>query len=132
MWCSCKRCSCASNRVSSLGVMMISLVGAEVGGSDVDVEQVVATGELQWSGFRQCTGPGLQDVGDVLGAERLEGEPVGDRAGHGIGGGDLSQSQDPADVVASVKPALLQAVVIGLGVLGDAAATDQTMNVRMV
>src|SRR3974377_2602656 len=99
MWCSCKRCSCASNRVSSLGVMMISLVGAEVGGSDVDVEQVVAAGELEGAGFRQCTGPGLQDVGDVLGAEGLEGEPVGDGTGHGIGGVDLSQSQDPADVV---------------------------------
>src|SRR3974377_619234 len=96
MWCSCKRCSCASNRVSSLGVMMISLVGAEVGGSCVEGEQVGATGELQGSGFRQCTGPGLQDVGDVLGAEGLEGEPVGDGTGHGIAGGDLPQSQHPA------------------------------------
>ena len=56
--------------------MLVYLVGVEVGWSDVDIEQVVATGELQWSGFRQRTGAGLQDVGDVLGAEGLEGEPV--------------------------------------------------------
>jgi hypothetical protein len=57
----------------------------EVRGSDLDVEQVVATGELQWSWFRQRPGAGLQDVGDVLGTEGLEGEPVGDGARHRIG-----------------------------------------------
>src|ERR1700732_49831 len=97
---SCKRCSCASNRVRSLGVMIVYLVDVEVRGSDVDVEQVVAMGELQRSGFRQHPSPGLQDVGDVLGAEGLEGEPVGDGARDGIGGVDLGQSQDLADVVA--------------------------------
>lgn len=61
-------------------------------------------------------GPGLQDVGDVLGTEGLEGEPVGDGARHDIGGIDLGQSQDLADVVAGVKPALLQAAVIGFGI----------------
>src|ERR1700680_3014814 len=112
MWCSCKRCSCASNRVRSLGVMIIYLVGVEVRGSDVDVEQVVATGKLQWSRLRQRAGAGLQDVGDVLGAEGLEGEPVGDGAGDDIDGIDLGQRQDFANVVAGVEPTLLQAVVI--------------------
>src|SRR5208282_3474039 len=93
MWCRCKPCSCASNRVRSLGVMIVYLVGVEVRWSDVDVEQVVATGKLQWSGLRQRTGSGLQDVGDVLGAEGLEGESVGDGAGHDIGGVDLGQSR---------------------------------------
>src|SRR5271166_3536737 len=142
MWCSCKRCSWASSRVRSFGVMMVYLVGVEVRGSDVDVEQVVATGELQWPGLRQRTGPGLQDVGDVLGTEGLEGEPVGDRAGHGIGGVNLSQSQDFAEVMAGVEPALLEAVVIGLGIRrqcqevhhqallpGTAALGDQTLGV---
>src|ERR1700688_4332854 len=111
MWCSCKRCSCASNRVRSLGVMIVYLVGVEVRGSDVDIEQVVSTSELQGSGFRQRPGPSLQDVGDVLGTEGLEGEPVGDGPRHGIGGVDFVQGQDLADVVASVEPVLLQADV---------------------
>src|SRR5215471_4907940 len=113
MWCRCNRCSCASNCVWSLGVMIVYLVGVEVRWSDIDVEQVVATGELQGSGFRQRPGAGLQDVGDVLGAEGLEGEPVGDGACYGVGGVDLGQGQNLADVVAGVEPALLQAVVIG-------------------
>src|ERR1700681_4612121 len=109
MWCSCKRCSCASNRARSLGVMLVYLVSVEVWGSDVDIEQVVATGELQWSGFRQRPGAGLQDVGDVLGTEGLEGEPVGDGARHRIGWVDLGQGENLADVVAGIEPALLQA-----------------------
>jgi hypothetical protein len=56
--------------------MIVYLVGVEVRGSDIDVEQVVAAGELQGNGFRQRPGAGLQDIGDVLGAEGLEGEPV--------------------------------------------------------
>src|ERR1700680_5124047 len=112
MYCRCKRFSCASNRVRLVGVMIVYLLGVEVRGSDVDVEQVVATGELQWSRLRQRAGAGLQDVGDVLGAESLEGEPVGDGASDDIDGIDLGQRQDFADVVAGVEPALLQAVVI--------------------
>src|SRR5258708_35644719 len=93
--------------------MIVYLVGVEVRGSDVDVEQVVATGELQWSGFRQRAGAGLQDVGNVLGTEGLEGEPIGDGTSYRIGGIDLGQRQDLANVLAGVEPALLQAVVIG-------------------
>ena len=40
----------------------------------------MATGELQGTGFGQRPRAGLQDVGDVLGAEGLEGEAVGDGA----------------------------------------------------
>jgi hypothetical protein len=47
----------------------------------------------------------------ALGIEGLEGEPVGNGAGHGIGGVDLGQPKILADVVAGVEPALLQAVV---------------------
>ena len=41
-----ERSSCASNRARSLGVMVSSIVDIEVGGRDVDVEQIVAAGEL--------------------------------------------------------------------------------------
>jgi len=68
---------------------------------------------LQGSGFWQRPGAGLQDVGDVLGAERLEGEAVGDGACYGVGGIDLGQGQNLADVMAGIEPALFQAVVIG-------------------
>ncbi len=96
--------------------MIVYLVSIEVRGSDVDVEQVVAAGELQRTGFRQRPASRLEDVGDVLGAEGLEGEPVGDGARHEIGGIDLGQSQDLAQVMAGVQPALLQAIPIGLRV----------------
>ena len=40
----------------------------------------MAAGELQWAGLRQGAGAGLQDVGDVLGAEGLKGETIADGA----------------------------------------------------
>jgi hypothetical protein len=39
--------------------MIVYLVGVEVRWSDIDVEQVVAAGELQGTGFRQRAGAGL-------------------------------------------------------------------------
>ena len=68
------------------GVMLVHLVGIEVGRSDVDIEQVVATGELQWSGSGSNTARVSRMLVILLGAEGLKGELVGDRAGHGIGG----------------------------------------------
>ena len=55
----------------------------------------MATGELASNGpgSAGAQGTGLQDVGDVLGAEGLEGEPVGDGTGHDIGGIDLGQNR---------------------------------------
>ncbi len=94
--------------------MVTGLVGAQVWGSDIDIEQVLAAGELQRARLRQCPCPGLQNVGDVFGAECLEGEPVGDGPRHLVSGVDLGQRQDFAQVIAGVEPALLQAVVIGL------------------
>src|SRR5262244_1223994 len=109
MWCRYNRCSCVSNCVWSLVFMVVDLVSVEVRWSDIDVEEVVAAGELEGSGFRQRAGAGLQDVGDVLGAEGLEGEAVGDGARHGIGGIDLGQCQNLADVMAGIEPTLFQA-----------------------
>ena len=71
---------------------------------------------MQGSGFRPRPGAGLQDVGDVLGAEGLECEAIGDGASDALDGIDLRQSQDLADVVSGVEPLLLEAVVIGLGI----------------
>src|SRR5215831_13914637 len=93
--------------------MIVHLVVVEIWGSDVDVEQIMATGELQRSWFRQGPGPRFQDVGDVFGAEGLKGKPVGDGARHQVGRIDLRQGEDFADVMAGIEPALLQAVVIG-------------------
>ena len=45
------RCRPIASR--SLGVMIVYLVGVEVRGSDVDIEQVVSTSELQGSAFKQ-------------------------------------------------------------------------------
>src|SRR5258705_2770292 len=92
--------------------MIVYLVGVEVRGSDVDVEQVVTTGELQWSGLRQRAGAGLQDVGDVLGAEGLKGESVDDGAGHDIGGEDLGPRPALPDLVAGADTLLPPAVAI--------------------
>ena len=93
--------------------MFSPIVDVEVGRRDVDVEQILAAGELQGSGLGKRAGTRLEDVGDVLGAEGLVGEAIGDCPSNLIERIDLGQSQDLADVVAGVEPALLQAVVIG-------------------
>src|SRR5262252_7858539 len=99
MWERCRASSCASKRLRSLGVTASSVIDSEVGRGDVDVEQIDAAGELQWTGLGECASARLQDVGDVLGAEGLEREAIGDGA----------ESQDLADVVAGVEPLLLEA-----------------------
>jgi len=82
--------------------MIVYLVGVEVGGA-------ISISSRSWRrvscnvGFRQRAGAGLQDVGDVLGAEGLEGEPVGDGTRHRIGGIDLGQRQNLANVLAALS-----------------------------
>src|SRR5215470_19423421 len=83
MWERCKRSSCSSKRARSLGVM-VCLIDVEVRGRDVDVEEIDATGELQWTRLGERASTRLQDVGDVLGAEGLEREAIGDGAGNVI------------------------------------------------
>src|SRR4029077_5131722 len=58
MSCRWNRCSCVSNCVWLLGVMIVDLVGVEVRRSDIDVEQVVAAGGLGGAGVRQGGGAG--------------------------------------------------------------------------
>src|SRR5262249_18260154 len=101
------------------GVTASSVIDSEVGRGDVDVEEIDATGELQRTGLGEGASTRLQDVGDVLGAEGLEREAIGDGAGDAVGGVDLGQRQDLADVVAGVEPLLLEAVVIGLSIRGQ-------------
>ena len=60
--------------------------------------------------------PGVTEKTDVLGAEGLKGESVGDGARHQIGGIDLGQSQDLANMIAGVQPTQFQAFIIGLGI----------------
>src|SRR5215510_2515093 len=145
MWERCSASSWASKRLRSLGVTASSVIDSEVGRGDVDVEEIDATGELQRTGLGERAGARLQDVGDVLGAEGLEREAIGEGAGNAVGGVDLGQRQDLAEVVAGVEPLLLEAVVVGLSIRrqrqeaqhqallsGPAALGDQALGVLLV
>src|SRR5262249_52583422 len=145
MWESCRASRCASKRVRSLGVTASSVIDSEVGRGDVDVEEIDATGELQRTGLGEGASTRLQDVGDVLGAEGLEREAIGEGAGDAVGGVDLGQRQDLADVMAGVEALLLEAVVIGLSIRrqcqeaqhqpllsGSAAPGDQALGVLVI
>src|SRR5215831_16809103 len=116
MWQRCSESSWASNRARSLGVTGSSIVDVEVGGRDVDVEQIVGAGELQGTWLGQGASSRLQDVCDVLGAEGLKGEAIGDGASNLIQRIGLDHSQDLANVLAGIEPLLLEAVVVGLSV----------------
>src|SRR5262249_38756670 len=99
--------------------MVVLIVDAEVGWRDVELQQIDATGELQRAGLGEQSGTRLEDVGDVLGAESLEREAIGDGAGNAVNGVRLGQRKDLADVVAGVEPLPLEAVVIGLRIRGE-------------
>src|SRR5262249_62047810 len=79
------------------------VIDSEVGRGNVDVDQIDATGELQRTGLGKGASTRLQDVGDVLGAEGLEGEAIGDGAGNAVGGVGLGERQDLADMVAGSR-----------------------------
>ena len=76
--------------------MIVSLIGVEIWGRDVNVEQVVATRQLQGAGFRQRSGPCLPPGPDW---ERRFTPPA------------LRQIQPAADSLARAKtPAFLRPV----------------------
>ena len=109
MWWSCKRCSCASSRVRSLRGHAEDAPGRREGQAK-RCRYRAGRGD-RWS----CGGPGSgsararvsSDVGDVAGAEGLKGEAVGDRAGHGIGGGrSRPEPRILRTLVARVEPAV--------------------------
>ena len=100
-------------------VSLVAVVDGQVGLGDLQLEQVGSARELQGGGLRADAPARGQDVGDVLGAEGLQLEPVVERAGDGLLAVQLGQGEDLAQVHAGVDPLGLEPFEVGLGARGQ-------------
>jgi hypothetical protein len=88
------------------------LVGAQVGGAEIHIEQIGATGKMKGSGLWGEALALFEDIGDVFAGEGLAVEGILDGAGEVVRTVNVGQSDDFVDVGAGVKAALGELVVI--------------------
>jgi hypothetical protein len=95
------------------------VVEAEVGFGQFQVEQILATGEHQGTGFGQASFVLFEQIGDVLAAEGMKFEGVLDGADGFLDAVDFTQGDDFADVVERVEAVFLKLAVEGFGLWGE-------------
>ena len=66
----------------------------EVGFGQLQIEKILAAGQMQGAGLGEQAFAALQKIGDVLATERLEDKGVLHGAGHRLGAIDLAQGHD--------------------------------------
>src|SRR5689334_20143007 len=76
-----------------IGQSVLDFVAREIRLGQFELEQVRSPSERKWAHGRAAAGASLEQVRDVLAAEGMEGEPVGDRAGSGLGAVDLGEGE---------------------------------------
>ena len=74
------------------------MVGAQVGGAEIDIEEVGAAGEMQGTGLRGEALALFEDIGDVFAGEGLEVEGVLDSASEVVLAVDVGEGDDFVDV----------------------------------
>jgi hypothetical protein len=86
-----------------VGLASLGLLGAQVGGAEIDIEQVGAAGKMKGPGLRGEPLALFEDVGDVFAGEGLAVEGILDGAGEVVLVVDVGQSDDFVNVGAGVK-----------------------------
>ena len=118
------------------------MVGAQIGGAEIDIEQVGAAGKMQGTGLRGEPLALFEDIGDVFAGEGLGVESVFDGASQVVLAVDVGEGNDFVDVDAGAQAAGAQLPVVGFGagtqrvesqepfgVAGAAALCEQFSNV---
>ena len=99
--------------------VVVDGVEPEIGFGEFELEEVGTTSEMQRGGFGERPGAGLEEVGDVLAAERLEGAGIIESARGGLGAVDLAERDDLVHVMSRVEPSQLELCVVELGFWGQ-------------
>ncbi len=88
------------------------VVEGEVWSGQVQLQPVLRAGQVQSAGFLSWTLALLENVGDILAGERLEGEGVLQGLSHRLGSLKLAPGGDLLDVRLGVEAPLFQRLVI--------------------
>src|SRR5207244_5569391 len=102
-----------------------ALIQGEIRCRDLDLQEILAAGEVQRSGRGRLPGSHVKNIADVLAAIRGEGDAVLDRPVDRVHAVDFAQGDDFAQVMARVHAALLESLVLDLTVTPQAQELHQ-------
>jgi hypothetical protein len=82
---------------------------------EMEIEEVLPTGEMQGAGLGGEVGALLEQVSDVVGGKSATVAGIVKGAGHGVLALDLTQGDDLAHVMVRVESSLFELPVVDLG-----------------
>ena len=88
--------------------MLLAVVEVQIGGRDIQIEQVLAPGQVEGPRSGGHMLPLQENVGYVLAAEGFKGDGVLDGPSDLIGAIDLAQGDDLLDMMGSIEAFVLQ------------------------
>ena len=105
------------------------MVGAQVGGAEIDIEEVGAAGKMQGTGLRGEALALFEDIGDVFAGEGLGVEGVLDGASQVVLAVDVGEGDDFVDVDAGVETALGELAVVVFRARAQGVEAQQELGV---
>ncbi len=91
------------------------MIDAEVGLLELDIEEVLSSGEMEGAGLRGEAGALFEQIGDVVRGKGLVDQGVRHSPGHGLRAVDVTQGDDLAHMMVRVEASLFELAVLGLG-----------------
>jgi len=91
------------------------VIDAEVGLLELDIEEVLSSGEMEGAGLRGEAGALFEQIGDVVRGKGLVDQGVRHSPGHGLRAVDVTQGDDLAHMMVRVEASLFELAVLGLG-----------------
>ncbi len=96
-------------------MLLFAFVEVQVGGGQIQIEQVLASSEMKGSGRSVHPLPLQENVGHVFAAERFKGDGVLNGSGDLVWPIDFAQGNNLLDVMESVEPFVLELAIEQLG-----------------
>src|SRR5260221_13058006 len=90
------------------GLLLLAVVKVQIGGRDIQVEQVLAPSQVKGSRSDGHMLTLQENVGDILAAEGFEGDGVFDGPGDLVWAIDLAQGDDLLDMMGSIESFILE------------------------
>jgi hypothetical protein len=101
----------------------VLFVDGKIRGLKGDFEEIGPAGQMECPGFRELSGTAVKDVGDVVAADGVEFQGIGQSVAHGIFAVDFRQSDDLSHMMTALQVTLLQFPVVIQGAGGQRLET---------
>ena len=95
------------------------MIDAEVGLLELDIEEVLSSGEMEGAGLRGEAGALFEQIGDVIRGKGLVDQGVRHGPGYSLRAIDVTQGDDLAHMMVRGEASLFELAVIGLGLGGE-------------